>query len=110
MVRQKQLDITTIKNDQNLEYVEVAHPYHPLMGQKFKILKTYKNGGQEIFSLHNPTSGNFSIPRDWTDRAFPEESKEFPVILSCSSLLEIVDLVLHLDEKLKRKPKEEIDR
>jgi hypothetical protein len=80
------------------------------MGQKFKILKTYKKGGQEIFSLHNPFSGNFSIPRDWTDRAFPQENMEFPAILSCPSLLEIINLVLHLDEKLKRKSKEEIER
>jgi hypothetical protein len=104
------LHLTTSHNTRELGYIEITHPYHPLRGQKFKILTVYKKGDQEILNIYNPaTNGNMGIPRHWTDRAYPEENIESPVILSCPHLLEIVKLLEYLDQNIIQKPKEEID-
>ncbi|MBO0716485.1 MAG: Y4bD/Y4pK family protein [Rhizobiales bacterium] len=50
---------------------EVTHPFHPLRGQRFVVLKVRTISGVETLSLRHPDLGSFGMPRDWTDWAPP---------------------------------------
>jgi hypothetical protein len=56
----------------------VTHPFHPLAGKRFLVLKTKKSASREILSLFDEKTGVFGLPREWTDLAQP----------SCNTLLE----------------------
>jgi len=47
--------------------VEIIHPFHPLRGQKFSVLKLRTVSGKAILSVRHPDLGSFGIPEDWTD-------------------------------------------
>jgi hypothetical protein len=51
--------------------VEIRHPFHPLCGQRFQVLKERRTAGIDTFLLRDPDHGTFSIAREWTDRADP---------------------------------------
>ena len=74
----------------------ITHPFHPLSGQSFPILKARKIGGEEVLSLYDEKRGTVSIPRDWTDHAVlsPYEGLIKPApILDVRCLLKLHDLV-----------------
>jgi Family of unknown function (DUF5372) len=48
-----------------------VHPFHPLRGQQFIVLKVRMVSGVETLSLRHPDLGSFAMPRDWTDWAPP---------------------------------------
>ncbi|HEX3303408.1 MAG TPA: Y4bD/Y4pK family protein [Thermomicrobiales bacterium] len=50
---------------------EVVHPFHPLRGQRFVVLKVRTVSGIETLSLRHTDLGSFAMPRDWTDWAPP---------------------------------------
>ena len=52
-----------------LGWALITHPFHPLAGQRFAILKVRKIAGQEILSLYDQKRGSLAIPRAWTDQA-----------------------------------------
>src|SRR5262249_40018351 len=56
---------------QNSEWAEVCHPFHPLRGRRFQVLKERRTAGIDTFLLRDPDHGTFSIAREWTDRADP---------------------------------------
>ena len=43
----------------------ILHPYHPLFGQSFPILKIRKLYGQRCYSLQSEDD-IFSVPESWT--------------------------------------------
>lgn len=43
----------------------ILHPYHPLYGQSFPILKIRKVNGQRRYSLRSQDDV-FSVPESWT--------------------------------------------
>jgi len=47
--------------------VEVTHPFHPLRGQKFAVLKVRTVSGVATLSVRDPELGSFAIREDWTD-------------------------------------------
>ena len=49
----------------------ITHPFHPLAGQRFAILKVRKIAGQDVLSLYDETRGSLTMPRAWTDQAEP---------------------------------------
>lgn len=49
----------------------VIHPFHPLHGQRFVVLKVRTVSGVETLSLRHPDLGSFAMPREWTDWARP---------------------------------------
>jgi len=51
---------------------EVTHPFHPLRGQRFVVLKVRRISGVETLSLRHAELGSFAMPREWTDWAPPE--------------------------------------
>jgi hypothetical protein len=51
---------------------EVTHPFHPLRGQRFVVLKVRTVSGIETLSLRHAEFGSIGMPRDWTDWAPPD--------------------------------------
>jgi hypothetical protein len=49
----------------------ITHPFHPLAGQRFAILKVRKIAGQDVLSLFDEKRGSLTMPRAWTDQAEP---------------------------------------
>jgi len=47
--------------------VEITHPFHPLRGQKFAVLKLRTVSGVATLSVRDPELGSFAIREDWTD-------------------------------------------
>jgi hypothetical protein len=62
---------------------EVVHPFHPLRGKRFDVLKIRRVAGIERLSLRDPILGSFAVPREWTDWASPDER-------ACASGLSLV--------------------
>jgi hypothetical protein len=50
---------------------EITHPFHPLKGKSFTILKTRSVAGVETLVLQGSSRGTFAVPREWTDQADP---------------------------------------
>jgi hypothetical protein len=46
-----------------------THPFHPLKGQRFAILKIRRVAGREVLSLYDDKRGSLPFPSDWTDQA-----------------------------------------
>ena len=87
---------TTLVSNPSLGWALVTHPFHPLKGQRFAILKIRKVAGREVLSLYDEQKGSLPIPRDWTDQAVlsPEAGLiEPPPILDARYLLKLQDLV-----------------
>jgi len=81
----------------------VTHPFHPLSGGRFPVLKTRKIGGQEVLTLYDKDRGIVCIPREWTDRAvFPQSAgltQPAPILEVCC-LLKLCDLVRMAGKKI----------
>src|SRR6202171_1365974 len=86
---------TTQVSNESLGWAEVLHPFHPLRGQRFSVLKTRRVGRTETLILRDPTRGSIAVRREWTDWdtattcdvAMPAQQ------LSLESLLELAKLV-----------------
>jgi uncharacterized protein DUF5372 len=50
-----------------LGWAEVRHPFHPLRGQRFPVLKTRRVAGIETLILREPVRGSIAVRREWTD-------------------------------------------
>jgi hypothetical protein len=79
-----------------LGWALITHPFHPLRGQRFAILKIRKIAGGEVLSLYDDKRGSLPIPRDWTDQAVLSLDAgliEPAPILDARCLLKLHDLV-----------------
>ena len=86
---------------------EITHPFHPLRGQRFVVLKIRKISGAETLSLRHTEMGSFAIRRDWTDWAPPGTPSEAtsgysPLFIDASGLLALAELVLWLKHNKMR--------
>lgn len=84
-------------------WAEVCHPFHPLQGQRFPVLKTRRLSGRETLILREPTRGSVSVLREWTDWAEPSVLTvpgEQPRRFALEPLLELVKLVESLSREL----------
>jgi hypothetical protein len=62
---------------------EITHPFHPLHGQRFPILKRRRVRGIDTLVLQGTTLGSFAVAREWTDQADPPfipSNKAAPVL------------------------------
>src|SRR5271165_646201 len=87
---------TTLASNHSLGWALITHPFHPLKGQRFAILKIRKVAGREVFSLYDEQRGSLPIPRDWTDQAVLSADAgliEPAPILDARCLLKLHDLV-----------------
>ncbi|MFL6416597.1 MAG: DUF5372 family protein [Bryobacteraceae bacterium] len=51
--------------------MEIRHPFHPLRGQRFEVLKVRRVAGIDTLLVRNLDHASFSIAREWTDWADP---------------------------------------
>lgn len=81
-----------LDHSRDLGTATILHPYHPLFGQSFPILKIRKVNGQRRYSLRSKDDV-FSVPESWTidtgQNAFAESYFDTD---SIRSLLELADL------------------
>jgi hypothetical protein len=50
---------------------EITHPFHPLKGKSFVILKCRSVAGVETLVLQGSSRGTFAVPKEWTDQFDP---------------------------------------
>jgi hypothetical protein len=77
---------TALRPKPALGWALITHPFHPLCGQRFAVLKVRKIGGQEVLSLYDENKGSLSIPRDWTDQA---ELPSYADLMEPAPILEV---------------------
>jgi hypothetical protein len=79
-----------------LGWAEVRHPFHPLKGQRFPVLKTRRVAGTETLILREPTRGGIAVRREWTDwdaaaastLAMPPRQLVFEYLLELAKLVD----------------------
>jgi len=79
-----------------LGWTTVTHPFHPLSGKRFRVLKTRRVGGREVLSLFDEGHGTIALPREWTDHAPPSPYAivlPTPPTLDALGLLKLRELV-----------------
>ncbi len=52
-------------------FVVVAHPFHPLNGQRLEVLYVKRRGADAVFVCAGGVSGQITLPQAWTDRGEP---------------------------------------
>src|SRR5271157_902405 len=62
---------TALEHSEHLGWAEIRHPYHPLRGQRFPVLKKRRIAGKDTLILRGLDCGTFSIAREWTDWGDP---------------------------------------
>ena len=73
---------------------EITHPFHPLRGQRFAVLKVRRVSGVAMLSLRHTELGSFAVPQEWTDRATPTaELGEHALIVDIFALSELAAIV-----------------
>ncbi len=68
----------------------VTHPFHPLLGKRFLVLKTRRTGGRVILSLFAEGHGTIALSREWTDQAPPSP---YGAVLPTPPILDALCLV-----------------
>ena len=92
---------------------EVIHPFHPLRGQRFIVLKVRRVSGVEILSLRHAEFGSIAMPQEWTDWAPPGTqllAGAQPLIADAFCLLALAEFVAALKRPSRTITKIEIDR
>ncbi len=83
-------------------WAEIRHPFHPLRGQRFEVLKVRRLAGVDTLILRELERGTFSVAREWTDWADPSAYDLLalsPRRLEANSLFELVTLLEQLDTR-----------
>jgi hypothetical protein len=86
-----------------LGWAVVTHPFHPLLGKRFLILKMRKVGGREVLSLFDEHNGTVTLPREWTDQAPPSPYAtvlEQPPILQVACLFKLQELAQAIRKRI----------
>lgn len=93
LLRLAQSHQNALYHSKDLGTATILHPYHPLFGQTFPILKIRKVDRQRLYSLQSEDD-IFSVPESWTmdtcQNAFAETYFNDD---SIKSLLELVSLL-----------------
>ena len=90
---------TALLSHQPLGSAEVIHPFHPLRGQRFVVLKVRRVAGVETLSLRHHDLGSFAMAREWTDWAppgAPAVSAGKSLMIDAFGLLSLTELVTSL--------------
>jgi hypothetical protein len=79
-----------------LGWAEILHPFHPLRGRRFEVLKKRRVAGVDTLVLRELKRGSFTVAREWTDWADPPQSDSLrfsPQRFDAESLLDLVTLL-----------------
>ncbi|MDK1022180.1 MAG: DUF5372 family protein, partial [Candidatus Hydrogenedentes bacterium] len=68
----------------------VTHPFHPLRGEQFEVLKYRQPWGEDRVYFYNREGRSMSLPASWTDLSAPDP---FVVISSGRSCFRLIDLI-----------------
>jgi hypothetical protein len=94
-----------------LGWAEIQHPFHPLRGQSFPVLKRRRVAGVDTIILQGLEHGTFAVAREWTDWADPSPYGELtPPRLNIYTLLELVDLLEQVSLAYQKYQLQGIDR
>jgi len=83
--------------------VTVTHPFHPLLGKRFLVLKVRRIGRREVLSLFDEHKGTLALPREWTDHAPPSPCSSMLAqapVLEVACLIELRNLVSMIQKRI----------
>jgi len=81
-----------------LGWAEIRHPFHPLRGQRYPVLKTRRVAGVDTLLLGHVERGSFSIAREWTDWGAPTVHDDAIAPVCCFDLGMLLELVTLIDQ------------
>jgi hypothetical protein len=55
----------------DLGFVVVTHPFHPLRGERLEVLFVKRRGASRVFVCAWAVGGQVTLPESWTDRGGP---------------------------------------
>ena len=55
----------------DLGFVVIMHPFHPLIGQRLEVLYVKRRAGDTVFVCSGGFGGQITVPQAWTDRGEP---------------------------------------
>ena len=93
--------------NEHLGWAEIRHPFHPLRGQRFPVLKARRIADTETLILRDTDRGSFSIAREWTDWGTPSVHDDTisPVCyFDLHMLLELIALIDQIAAPSPKKP------
>jgi len=99
--RSGRLTQTALEHSEHLGWAEIRHPYHPLRGQRFPVLKKRRIAATDTLILRGLDCGTFSVAREWTDWADPSAGDSLKLPrgrLDAESLLALVTLLEQLPQ------------
>ena len=104
---------TALEPSSHVGWAEIRHPFHPLRGQRFEVLKERRLAGVDTLILRELERGTFSVARAWTDWADPSLYDSLglpPQRLDAESLFELVALLDQLATSNHSAIKKRIDK
>jgi hypothetical protein len=82
--------------------IEITHPFHPLRGQKFVVLKL-RVSGVATLSVRHPDLGSFAIREDWTDWSVANTTPmSQSLMIDAFGLAELTEIVESLSRDAKK--------
>jgi len=84
---------TALRCSELSSLVTITHPFHPLRGKRYAVVKSKKWEKRELLSLLVPERGTIAIPREWTDRGDPALCVGQSEQLSYEHLAELCELI-----------------
>jgi hypothetical protein len=96
-----------------LGWAEIQHPFHPLRGQSFPVLKKRRVAGVDTLILRGLEHGTFVVAREWTNWADPSpygSLELLPPRLNIDSLLDLLELLQHLSLAHQEYQLQEVDK
>ena len=92
----RRLEQTALVPHSPLGWAEISHPFHPLRGRRFEVLKKRRVAGVDTLILRELERGTLSVPSEWTDWADPSPYDSLtlpPHRLAADYLFELVALL-----------------
>ena len=96
---------TALEHKSYLGWAEIRHPFHPLRGQRFQVLKERRSAGIDTLLLREQDRGSFSIAREWTDWADPSPYAALGLPLRRLDANSLFELAALLDQLTKPEQK-----
>jgi hypothetical protein len=84
---------TALAHNSHLGFAEICHPFHPLRGQRFEVLKERRVAGVDTLILRELERGTFTVPREWTDWALHNSVGLPPRRFDAQLLFDVVALL-----------------
>jgi hypothetical protein len=71
----------------------ITHPFHPLRGQRFPVLKIRLVSGVPCVSLRHADRGSFAVPQEWTDWGITEPPLSPSLVIDAFGLSDLAAIV-----------------